>query len=86
MLTMNSHLDKLAAAQVDFPSPGMLEGMVLDDVPPAPAATRTLSDDNDDEGVNDSHIIESHVKLSKTPCECLSIHAYYTNYYSHSVN
>ena len=32
MLIMNSHLDKLAAAWVDFASHGMLEGMVLDDV------------------------------------------------------
>ena len=32
MLTMNSHLDKLAAAQVDFASCGMLEGTVLDGV------------------------------------------------------
>ena len=29
---MNSHLDKLAAAQVDFASCGMLEGTVLDGV------------------------------------------------------
>ena len=32
MLTTNSHLDKLAAAWVDFASCGMLEGTVLDDV------------------------------------------------------
>ena len=32
MLTTNSRLDRLAAAQVDFASHGMLEGMVLDDV------------------------------------------------------
>ena len=32
MLTTNSHLDKLAAAQVDFASHGMLEGTVLDEV------------------------------------------------------
>ena len=32
MLTTNSHLDKLAAAQVDFASHGMLEGTVLEGV------------------------------------------------------
>ena len=32
MLTMNSHLDKLAAAWVDFASHGMLGGTVLDGV------------------------------------------------------
>ena len=30
MLTTNSHLDKLAAALVDFTSCGMLKGMVLE--------------------------------------------------------
>ena len=32
MLTTNSRLDKLVAAQVDFASHGMLEGMVLEGV------------------------------------------------------
>ena len=32
MLTTNTHLDELAAAQVDFASHGMLEGTVLDGI------------------------------------------------------
>lgn len=32
MLTTNSRLDKLAAAQVDFASRGMLEGSVLEGI------------------------------------------------------
>ena len=32
MLTTNTHLNKLAAVQVNFASHGMLEGMVLDGI------------------------------------------------------
>ena len=39
--------------------------------PPAPATAWTLDDDDKDK-VDDSRNIESHVKLSKTPCKCLS--------------
>ena len=105
MITTNSHLDKLAAACVDFASCGMLQGSVLEDmlgqlgkfsatllllsssydsqliadllggiglpradIPPALAADNDLDDDND--GVDDSRIIELHVELSKVSCEC----------------
>ena len=37
-------------------------GLPCADIPPALAA--------DNDGVNDSHIIESHVELSKVSCEC----------------
>ena len=101
MLTTNSHLDKLAAAWVDFASHGMLEGTVLEGIlswlgwsfaalhlssdsdilglivsialggndlppiksPPALADDDELEDDND--GIDDSHVIELHVELSK---------------------
>ena len=48
---------------------------VSNDPPPqvpvlAIAARSQLEDDNDDDGVDDSRDVESHIKLSKTSCEC----------------
>ena len=80
MLTTNSHNDKLAAVCVDFASCGMLEGTVLEDILHQLSESHPAlhlvsnSDDNEleDNGdrIDDSHIIESRVMLSKTPCKC----------------
>ena len=91
MLTTNSRLDKLAAARVDFASRGMLEGTALKDalrqlsglppiqVPPTSTADNDL--ENDEDEVDDSRVIESNVKLSKTPCRYpLYLHISHTNY------
>ena len=41
---------------------------------PTSAADNELEDDGD--GIDDSHVIESRVMLSKTPCKCsLYLHA-----------
>lgn len=104
MLTTNSHLNKLAAAHMDFTSCGMLDGTALEDVlcqfseshsalhsvsnsdgprsdfrypiiwqwPTSHTSFTDINLENDDNGVNDSCIIESDVKLSKTPCRCSS--------------
>lgn len=37
---------------------------------PAIVARSQLEDDNNDDGVDDSHDVESRVELSKTSCKC----------------
>ena len=55
-------------------------------VPPATAATGSLDDYNDDNGVDDSQIIESCIELSKLHVSIyICIYIYYTNHQSFSV-
>ena len=66
MLLINQHMDKLAAARVNFTARGMLLGHNLDEWVPVPPLDVILVDDRDLEtDDNDAYLGE--VKLAKTP-------------------
>ncbi|KAJ7254507.1 hypothetical protein C8J57DRAFT_1473545 [Mycena rebaudengoi] len=72
MLTINDHLDKLAAACINFTDRGMLLGPSARALSPAPepppeALQQPMDPDDDDEGYIDTRDILGEVKLAKTP-------------------
>ena len=99
MLTTNQHLDKLAAAQVDFESCRMLDGSVLSaalrDVNPLHGERDDTHEDSDNvdddkiQAVDDGPCVLNHVRLAKTPgmlqpaCLILFSHVFYSAKYSY---
>ena len=69
MLVMNQHLDKLAAARVDFQARGILNWQEQPpDLPPDPPANDLQDEEEDDGGAVDGDI-DSEVILAQIPSE-----------------
>jgi hypothetical protein len=70
MLVTNQHLDKLAAARVDFQARGMLDRRFGPLDPPLPdLPANNLQDEEDDDGGAVDGDIDSEVILAQIPSE-----------------
>ena len=71
MILTNQHLDKLAAARVDFKARGMLLAPLFGDfVEPEPPPLQTLNEEDDDGGAVDGDVL-GEVLLSQKPSKFL---------------